>query len=334
MSDSVNLLRFPSEQSLGKVLEMSDLLRIIFMGTADLAATVLRSLIRDSRWRVISAVSQPDKPRGRDLVLQPTPVKLCALEWGLPVDQPKKARDPEFLERLKKLAPDLIVVAAYGQLLPQELLDIPRYGCLNVHTSLLPKYRGAAPIQWAIADGLIETGVTLMKMDAGLDTGPIVTTARTLILDTDTGQTLHDRLAEMGGRLLISGLPEYVAGTLVPRLQPMEGVTVARKITREDGRIRWERSSVETWRRLRAFTPWPGAFCEVSGGPRARHLKVHAAHPVEGEGEPGRVLESGRGRLVVGCGTGVLELTEVQIEGGKRMGAASFLAGNPIEILT
>jgi methionyl-tRNA formyltransferase len=312
---------------------MSVPLRIVFMGTADLAATVLRRLALDPRWIVVSAVSQPDKPRGRDLALQPTPVKSACLELGIPVDQPLKARDPAFLERLRLSAPDLIVVAAYGQILPQAILDFPPRGCLNVHTSLLPRYRGAAPIQWAIADGLSETGVTIMRMDAGLDTGPLVSTATTSISDADNGQTLHDRLAGLGADLLVSTIPGYVAGRLVPQPQPAEGMTLARKITREDGRIRWERPAAETWRRIRAFTPWPGAWCEIPAVPKPRLLKVHKACLVEGGGVPGNVLPMEKGRLVVACGGGALELEEVQPEGGRRMGAAQFLAGHQVERL-
>jgi methionyl-tRNA formyltransferase len=308
--------------------------RLVFMGTADLAATVLRRLVADPRWQVILAVSQPDRPKGRDLALQPTPVKQAALESGIPVDQPAKARDPGFLERLRSLAPDLIVVAAYGQLLPQSLLDIPRHGCLNVHTSLLPAYRGAAPIQWALADGLAETGVTLMRMDAGLDTGPIVATAITPIRDDDNGQTLHDRLADLGGDLLVASLPEYLAGRLIPRPQPSEGVSLARKITKEDGRVVWDRPAVDLWRRIRAFTPWPGAFCHAEGGGRTRLVKIHAAVPCEGSGRPGERIDAGKGRLVVACGTGALELRLLQPEGGRRMDAAAFLAGHPLERFT
>ncbi len=301
------------------------------MGTADLAATVLRRLAADPRWSVVLAVSQPDRPKGRDLALQPTPVKQAALEAGIPVDQPAKARDPGFLDRLRSLSPDLLVVAAYGQLLPQALLDIPRHGCLNVHTSLLPAYRGAAPIQWALADGLAETGVTLMRMDAGLDTGPIVTTAITPIRDDDTGQTLHDRLADLGGDLLVRSLPEYLAGRLPPRPQPPEGVSLARKITKEDGRVVWDRPAAELWRRIRAFTPWPGAFCHAEGGGKTRLVKIHEAVPCEGAGRPGERLDAGKGRLVVACGTGALELRLLQPEGGRRMDAAAFLAGHPLE---
>ena len=313
---------------------MSALPRLVFMGTADLAATVLRRLSADPRWQVILAVSQPDRPKGRDMALQPTPVKQAALEVGIPVDQPAKARDPVFIERLRSLAPDLMVVAAYGQLLPQAVLDGPRHGCLNVHTSWLPAYRGAAPIQWALADGLQETGVTLMRMDAGLDTGPIVTTATTPIRDEDTGQSLHDRLADLGGDLLIRSLPDYLDGRITPQAQPSAGISLARKISKEDGRLIWDRPALELWRRLRAFTPWPGAFCHAEGGGKTRLVKIHAATPCEGSGSPGHRIDSGKGRLVVACGRGALELQLLQPEGGRRMEAAAFLAGHPLDRFT
>lgn len=300
------------------------------MGTADLAATVLRTLAAEPAWSVVLAVSQPDRPKGRELALQPPPVKVAATELGIPVDQPLKARDPLFLDRLRTVAPDLIVVAAYGQLLPQALLDIPKHGCLNVHTSLLPLYRGAAPIQWAMADGLPETGVTIMRMDAGLDTGPIVSTATTPIHDVDNGQTLHDRLAEIGGDLLVRTIPSYVSGALTPTPQPAQGATLARKITKEDGRIDWNQPAEVLWRRLRAFTPWPGAFCYMPASPKPKLLKIHAARPLDIAGEPGATIATGKGRLAIGCGRGSLELLEVQPEGGKRMDAARFLAGNPL----
>lgn len=300
------------------------------MGTADLAAAVLQRLAAGPGWSVILAVSQPDRPKGRDLALQPTPVKTTAIALGIPVDQPAKARDPGFLGRLKTLAPDLIVVAAYGQLLPQALLDIPKYGCLNVHTSLLPLYRGAAPIQWALADGRTETGVTIMRMDAGLDTGPIVSTAATPIQDTDDGRVLHDRLANLGADLLARTIPGYVSGTTVPRPQPAEGATLARKITKEDGRMDWRLPADVLWRRLRAFTPWPGAFCLIPTEPKPKLLKIHSAKPVDFTGSPGAMISAGRGRLVVACGSGALELIEVQPEGSRRMDAAQFLAGHNI----
>ncbi len=304
--------------------------RVIFMGTPDLARTVLAALAEDARWQLVAVVAQPDKPTGRGLQLTPPPVKVEALARGLPVLQPLKARDPEFLAQLRALAPDLIVVAAYGQILPQALLDIPRHGCLNVHTSILPRWRGAAPIQWAIAEGDAETGVTIMRMEAGLDTGPILSLVRTAITGEETGQTLHDRLAVLGAKLLCETIPGYVTGEILPQPQPAEGVTYARKITRDDGRLDWTRPAVTLWNRLRAFTPWPGAFCLMPAEPNPRLLKVHDAQPVAGSGEPGTVLSAAKAGLVVACGEGALRLTEVQPEAGRRLTAEQFVAGHRV----
>ncbi len=304
-------------------------IRVVFMGTPDLARTVLAALASSGDFDVTAVVAQADKPTGRGLQLTHPPVKVEATSRGLAVMQPVRARDPGFLKALRELAPDVIVVAAYGQILPQELLDIPRHGCVNVHTSLLPRWRGAAPIQWALAAGDAETGVTLMRMEAGLDTGPTFAEVRTPIVPAETGQTLHDRLAALGAALLCEALPRYVAGALPLRTQPSEGVTYARKITREDGRLDWNQSAECLDRRLRAFTPWPGAFTFVPGEIRPKLLKVHAAEPIAGPfGEPGKVVGDGRSGLVVACGTGALRLTEVQPEGGRRMTAEQFLAGH------
>ncbi len=301
------------------------------MGTAALAATVLEALLKPGQGTVVSVVAQPDKPRGRDLKLQPPPVKELALARGLPVLQPLKARDPRFIEELRALAPDLIVVAAYGQILPQALLDIPRFGCLNVHTSLLPRHRGAAPIQWAILDGDAGTGVTIMKMDAGLDTGPIVGEERALIRDDDNAQTLHDRLAELGGALLVRTIPGYVSGVLTPVPQPAEGATYARKISKEDGRLDWSLPCRTLWSRVRGLTPWPGTFTFLQREPAPVLLKVWRAEPVPGQrGVPGEVLSADRSGLVVACGDGALRVLELQREGGKRLAAPQFLAGHPI----
>lgn len=298
------------------------------MGTPELARTVLAALAEDERFQIVAVVVQPDKPTGRGLQLTPPPVKVEAQARGLPVLQPLKARDPEFLDQLRALAPDLIVVAAYGQILPQALLDIPRHGCVNVHTSILPRWRGAAPIQWAIAEGDAETGVTIMRMEAGLDTGPILSVTRTPITTADTGQALHDRLAELGAKLLIDTIPGYVGREIRPQPQPAAGVTYARKITRDDGRLDWTQPALTLWNRLRAFTPWPGAFCLVPAEPKPKLLKVHAAQPVIGSGEPGVVLAADKTGLVVACGEGALRLTEVQPEGGKRLTVEQFLAGH------
>jgi methionyl-tRNA formyltransferase len=235
-------------------------LRIIFLGTAELSCASLQALAGDAKFQIAAVVTQPDRPKGRDLKPQPSPVKSLALRLGLSVLQPEHARDEQFIAGLSVLQPDLIVVVAYGQILPPAILDLPCHGCLNVHTSLLPIYRGAAPIQWAIANGDTETGVTIMKMDVGLDTGDIIAARRTTIQPGDNSATLHDRLAQLGAELLAQTIPDYVAGKIQPRPQPAEGVSYAAKIKKEDGRIDWNRPAQTIWNRLRAFTPWPGAF--------------------------------------------------------------------------
>lgn len=319
--------------------------RVVFMGTADLAAKVLSVLAADARWQVVLVVAQPDKAVGRGLQVQAPPVKVEALSRGLSVAQPLKARDPEFLEQLKSLAPDVVLVAAYGQLLPPALLEIPRTGCLNVHTSLLPRWRGAAPIQWAIAEGDPETGVTLMRMDAGLDTGDIVGVAKTPIHGTDTGQTLHDRLAGIGANLVVDLLPAWLEGKLAPRPQPAEGVRHARKLMREDGCLDWSQPAVVLDRRIRAFNPWPGAYTPVksgSGEPRGL-LKVWEAEVVDsgtggtlsdtvGSPEVGRVCIAAGDRLEIATGQGRLALRVLQREGRRRMNAREFLAGGGLAV--
>lgn len=304
------------------------------MGTPGLARVVLAALCDCPDLEVRAVVSQPDKPVGRKLELTPPPTKVEALSRGIPVLQPPKARDPVFLDQLRELVPKLIIVAAYGQILPQALLDIPEHGCLNVHTSLLPRWRGAAPIQWAIAEGDAETGICIMQMEAGLDTGPVVSVARIPITSADDGQTLHDRLAEIGAKLLLETIPGYVAGKLRPQPQPSEGVTYARKITKEDGRIVWTNEARVLWNRLRAFTPWPGGFCQLPAEPHPLLLKIHRASFVpEAKGEPGQVIRADAQGIVVACGMGALRLEEVQLEGGKRVTAGQFLASKRPERL-
>lgn len=311
---------------------MSQPLKIVFMGTADLAAASLRALRAEKSFQILAAVSQPDKPRGRELKLHPTPVKVAALEAGLLVLQPARARHSDFLAQLASLKPDLVAVAAYGQILPPALLEIPPHGCLNVHTSLLPKYRGAAPIQWALFNGDAQTGVTIMRMDAGLDTGAILSQVVTPIRDEEDAQRLHDRLAQLGGELLVKTIPEYVAGRITPVPQPAEGSTYARKLNKEDGRVDWTAPAQVVWNRLRAFTPWPGGFTTIpDAGGTPRLLKIGLARLETGRsGKPGTVLEATRAGMVVACGTDALRLLEVQREGGRRMAAADFLAGHPL----
>lgn len=308
------------------------------MGTPGLARVVLRVLARDGRWEIPLVVVQPDKPVGRGLQLQAPPVKQEALELGLTVCQPGRARDPEFLATLTAASPDVVVVAAYGQILPASLLAIPRFGCLNVHTSILPRWRGAAPIQWAILEGDAETGVTIMRMDEGLDTGGVVAVERTPIGSQDTGQTVHDRLAELGARLIANVLPDWLKGGLTAVPQPSEGVTYARKLTKEDGRLDWSKPVEALDRRVRALNPWPGAFttlaAEAAGG--AGLLKIWDAHPV-GAGDwaaaaPGEVVVARGDVLVVAAGDGRrgLAIEVLQREGRRRMTARELLAGGAV----
>jgi methionyl-tRNA formyltransferase len=316
-------------------------LRIVFMGPAELSCASLEKLAGDPRFQIDFVITQPDKPRGRDLKLQPTPVKTVAQRLNLPVSQPLKARDPVFLETVRGLESDLIVVVAYGQILPQSLLDLPRFGCLNVHTSLLPKYRGAAPIQWAIANGEAETGVTIMKMDAGLDTGPILSVRATPILPADNSALLHDRLAQLGAELLVETIPGFVAGQIQPQPQPAVGSSYAAKIKKEDGKIDWRQPAREIWNRSRAFTPWPGAFTLLAGpAPTALTAASTVAKPmlvkvwqmevVVGQGTPGEVLPDDQHGIVIACGESAVRIIELQREGGRRLPAKAFLAGHPL----
>jgi len=305
-------------------------LRIIFMGTAELSCASLRALIDSPDFQVLAVVTQPDRPKGRDLKLQPSPVKELASRANLPVLQPERAQREEFVQALRPLAPDLIAVAAYGQILPKSILDLPRFGCLNVHTSLLPKYRGAAPIQWAILNGDPETGVTIMKVDVGLDTGDILTQDRTPIRPEDDAQTLHDRLARMGAEYLVRAIREHVAGRLASRPQPSEGVSYAPKIKKEDGRIDWAKPAHFIWNRVRGLLPWPGAFTFLRGSPQPSLLKIWRAEVVERSGPPGEILSADKTGVVVGCGRDALRILVLQREGGRRLPAREFLAGHPL----
>lgn len=306
-------------------------LNILFMGTAELACASLKALVDEPGFAVLAAVTQPDRPAGRDLKPQPSAVKKVALAANLPVLQPERARDPGFIEQLRALAPDLIVVAAYGQILPKAILEMPRYGCINVHTSLLPKYRGAAPIQWAILNGDPETGVTIMKIAPALDSGDILSQCVTPITPEDNAETLHDRLAELGAKLLIPTIHDFVAGKITPRAQVESEVTHVRKITKEDGHLDWTQPARSLWNRIRAFTPWPGAYSFLPSEPKPRLLKIWQVSVEEGySGQPGTILSVGKDGLVVACGSGALRIQVLQREGGRRMPAGEFLAGNPI----
>jgi len=304
---------------------------VIFMGTAELACPILEALAAQTSYQVVAVVTQPDRPKGRELKLQPSLVKQLALNKGIPVLQPLRARDPAFIQELQRYHPELIVVAAFGQILPPAILDMPRFGCLNVHTSLLPKYRGAAPIQWAILNDEAETGVTIMKMDPGLDTGDILSEAPTPISAADTAATLHDRLARMGAELLVRTLPDYLAGKITPRPQPAEGASYARKITREDGRLDWTKPAQILRNQIRAFTPWPGAFVFQAAVPKPRLLKIWEAEVETGQsGPPGQILSADKSGILIACREQSLRILSLQREGGRRLTAQEFLAGHPL----
>jgi methionyl-tRNA formyltransferase len=305
-------------------------LRIIFMGTPELAATSLDALLREPAFQILAVVTQPDRSKGRDLKVQPSLVKELAVSAGLPVLQPIKARDEQFIAELRTLAPDLIAVAAFGQILPKGILDLPSWGCLNVHTSLLPKYRGASPIQSAILNGEIETGVTIMKMGVGLDTGDILTQRATPIRDEDNAAILHDRLAQLGAQLLVQTIPDYVAGKILPQPQLHEQATHVAKIKKEDGRINWQQPARTIWNRIRAFTPWPGAFTFLPATTRPQLLKIWQAEVVSGQGTAGEILSADKCGILIGCGESTLRVTSLQREGGRRMSAPEFLSGHPL----
>ncbi|WP_299024866.1 methionyl-tRNA formyltransferase [uncultured Thermanaerothrix sp.] len=296
-------------------------LRVVFMGSPDFALPALRELA--AHYSVVGVVTQPDRPAGRGQKLTPPPVKVLAQSLGLPIIQPERLRQPEALAQLQAWQPDLIVVAAFGQILRQDVLDLPPYGCINVHASLLPRWRGAAPIQAALLHGDVETGVTIMKMDAGVDTGPILSQRREPIREDDNAGTLSQRLAELGAQLLIETLPEYIAGRLVPQPQDERLATYAPMLKKEDGRLDCQQPAEVLVRKVRAFTPWPGAFLEFRGAP----LKVLRAHKVDITAlQPGQ-----RGILdncpAIGTVAGSLVLDEVQPAGKRPMAGADFLRG-------
>lgn len=307
-------------------------MRVVFMGTPDFSVGTLRELVKAGH-EVVGVVSQPDKPKGRGKSLMPTPVKEAALELGLPVYQPKKVRDPEFLEVLRELAPEVIVVVAFGQIIPQSILELPPYGCINVHASLLPKYRGAAPIQWAVIDGEPESGVTIMKMDTGLDTGDMITKVVVPIEKDETGGSLFDKLSEAGAKLLVDTLPSLADGTAVYEKQPEESPTpYAAMIQKQLGNIDWKRPAVEIERLIRGLNPWPSAFTKLNG----KTLKIWSAQVLnESEKDaaavPGTILSADAQGLCVKTGQGVLNITELQLEGKKRMDTPAFLRGYAVK---
>ena len=300
-------------------------MNVVFCGTPRFAVPTLTTLV-NSGFTVSLVVTQPDKPRGRGLEVVFSPVKQAALQFGLPVVQPEKIKNNEqFRSQLSSLAPDAVIVVGYGRIIPQWMIDLPVLGNLNVHASLLPKYRGAAPIQWAIASGESVTGVTTMRIDAGLDTGDVLLQKEIPILADDTAETLAPRLADLGAALMIETLYGLQAGTLTGRSQDHSKATLAPVLKKEDGLIDFQRTAVEIWNRLRGFQPWPGAYTRFRG----KQLQIHAAKPLPSlsTSTPGELVAE-NDSFIVGCGNkSALEVTELQLEGKKRMSARDFLHG-------
>ena len=309
-------------------------MRIVFAGTPEFAAEHLKALLA-SPHEIVAVYTQPDRPAGRGQKLMPSPVKQLAVDNAIPVLQPPTLRSPEAQAELAALKPDLMVVVAYGLILPQAVLDIPRLGCINSHASLLPRWRGAAPIQRAIEAGDGETGVDLMRMEKGLDTGPLMLRLTTPIADDDTGGTLHDRLSALGAEVLGDGLKLLRAGMVpVATPQPAEGVTYAHKLDKAEAKLDWAQPAAVLARKVRAFHPWPIAECELGG----ERLRVHGAVPLSdaaaralgvGQNAPGTLIAGTREGLTVACGDGALRLTHVQREGGKPQPVADFLNARP-----
>ncbi len=306
-------------------------IRVLFMGTPDIAAVCFRSLLSDG-FSVVGAVTGPDRPVGRGMLMTPPAVKRAALEADVPVFQPETLKDGAFLSVLEETKPDVIAVVAYGKILPAYVLRFPKYGCLNLHVSLLPRHRGAAPMQRAVMMGDKETGVTVMQMDEGLDTGDILLTEKFPIGEEDTFETVHDTSAALGGPLLCRAIRGKAEGTLVPVKQPEEGVTYAEKITKEDQKIDFTKSAEQLHAEIRGLSPIPLAFTKTPDG---KLLKVVSAKRAEGEGESGTVLrldDKGEGGILVACGKGALLLTCVIPEGKGKMSAADLIRGRKIHV--
>lgn len=305
-------------------------MRILFMGTPDFAVPSLEALLAAGH-QVVGVFTQPDKPKNRGMKLQPPPVKVCALAHDIPVFQPTKLRDGTALAQIQELAPDLIVVAAYGRILPQEILDYPRLGCINVHSSLLPKYRGSAPIHWAILNGDQESGVTIMKMVLALDAGDILAQRATPIDPDETVEDLHDRLADLGAQLLPETVEKLADGTAVAIPQAEDQVTLAPMLSRALSPMDWTRPARQLHNQVRGLIPWPAAVTELNGT-RCKVFSTTVLEETTGKA-PGCVVAAGKKGLKIACGGGtVLQINELQADGGKRLKAADYLRGHPIPV--
>jgi methionyl-tRNA formyltransferase len=310
-------------------------MRIVFIGTGEIGVPTLRALLRSPAHELVGVVTQPDKPVGRDQRMQAPPIKAELAASSVPIFQPAQLRDGEAVAQVRTLAPEVIVVMAYGQILPRSVLEIPRIGCLNLHASLLPQYRGAAPIQAVIAAGDVETGITVIYMDEGLDTGDILLQTKLAISPNETGGSLHDRLAQVAPETLLAALAQLATGQAPRQPQDSARATYAPKLSRAHGKIDWAEPAEVIERRIRAFDPWPGAFtplADASGN--SRHLKIFRASVVDQSiGDPGFVSTPNNSAVLVATGRGALRLNEVQLEGKRRMRAVEFLRGFSSPIL-
>jgi methionyl-tRNA formyltransferase len=308
---------------------MENKLKIIFAGTPDFAVPTLQALLADADFEITAIITQEDKPVGRKQILTPPPVKVLALSKNIPVWQPKKLKD--ITEEISKLAPDFIIVIAYGKILSEAVLAIPKYGCINVHASLLPRWRGAAVIQAPILAGDAETGVTIMKMDKGLDTGPIIAQMKVNVLKNETAETLHEELSKLGAKILPETLKAFAVGKMELKKQDDSLMTYAKELKKEDGRIDWTKPAIETERKVRAFTPWPGTFSQIKD--KKEEIKNIKILEVEGtiakinKFEIGKVFLENE-KMTIQCGDGALIIKRLQLEGGKPMNAEEFLRGH------
>ena len=303
-------------------------MKVIFMGTPDFSTGVLASII-EAGHEVTAVVTQPDQPKGRGHEMQFTPVKEVALKYNLPVLQPKKIRDPEVVAQLEQIPADICVVVAFGQIIPKSILEMKKYGCINVHASLLPAYRGAAPIQWAVVDGLKETGVTIMQMDEGLDTGDMLTKVVVPLEKDETGGSLFDKLSVAGAKLCVETMELIEKGEVTPEKQGETTTEYAKMITKDLGKIDFSKSAVEIERLIRGFNPWPSAYTKLGN----KTLKIWVADVLEEEyeGAFGEIIKVSKNENLVKCGKGTLSLKEIQLEGKKRMAADAFLRGYQLE---
>ncbi|MFA6563549.1 MAG: methionyl-tRNA formyltransferase [Verrucomicrobiia bacterium] len=311
-------------------------MRIVFMGTADFGEPCLEALVGSRGHQVVGVVTQPDRPVGRRQTMTPPPIKTLALKHGLTVFQPEKIRRPEAVAQLRELVPELMVVVAYGQILPKEVLNLPKLGCVNVHASLLPRWRGASPIQAALLAGDEFTGVTTMLLDEGMDSGPMLLRERVEIDPDDNATTLHDKLAAVGGTLSVKTIAALADGNLQPTPQPSDGVTYAPKIKKEDGLVDWTQPARQISNRLRAFTPWPGLFTVLATDVGPRVLRICASEakpqPTSRDAVAGTVTAADNNGIVVATGEGVLIVRELQMEGSRRMSVAEFLRGHRLQL--